>query len=122
MAFLACPAKMYGPDGTSEEISLGNNALENNADYFDEGMCDKFTIEVQGIGRIRKVRIGHDDEGTMSGWFLEKLLIQRRPRDGTKTEDNFFFVNRWFARSEDDGKIVRELFPTDEFGRPLKGL
>ena len=27
--------------------------------------------------------------------------------------------NRWFATNEDDKKIVRELLPTDETGRPL---
>ncbi|WAR01120.1 LOXH1-like protein, partial [Mya arenaria] len=145
-------------------------------------------------------RIGHDGKGMFAGWFLEKMLIQRRPRKGTKkfhqrprsassrdrdndrrddrrsprmsraesrmgnlsdsddsdissvsqsrrlqrrmkspkqnlrtvreeedvydgdeTEDYWFLVNRWFARSEDDKQIVRELIPTDENGRPLKG-
>ena len=41
--------------------------------------------------------------------------------DGTETEDYWFLANRWFARSEDDKQIVRELIPTDEKGRPLKG-
>lgn len=41
--------------------------------------------------------------------------------DGTETEDYWFLVSRWFARSEDDKQIVRELIPTDEKGRPLKG-
>ncbi|XP_052229243.1 lipoxygenase homology domain-containing protein 1-like isoform X2 [Dreissena polymorpha] len=176
--------QMYGPDGKTEEI-----ALRNKTDNFEQGMCDKFKIEAPDIGRILKVRIGHDGKGMMSGWFLEKLLIQRRPRKGTKkfrprssssgrsdpdkrvassrmgdlsdsddsdissvsqsrrlqrkmktpkqslktvqeetdvydgdeTEDYFFFVKRWFARSEDDKQIVRELIPTDESGRPLKG-
>ncbi len=31
---------------------------------------------------------------------------------------NFMFVcNRWFAKGEDDGQIVRELVPTDASGR-----
>jgi len=41
--------------------------------------------------------------------------------DGDETEDYWFFVNRWFARGEDDKQIVRELIPTDEQGKPLKG-
>lgn len=36
-------------------------------------------------------------------------------------ENYYFFVNRWFARDEDDKQIVRELIPTDEQGRPLAG-
>jgi hypothetical protein len=37
-------------------------------------------------------------------------------------EDYYFFVNRWFARDEDDKQIIRELLPTDADGRPLAGL
>ena len=38
-----------------------------------------------------------------------------------KTEDYWFFVDKWFAKSEGDKQIVRELIPTDKDGRPLKG-
>ena len=37
------------------------------------------------------------------------------------TEDYWFICRRWLARSEDDGKIVRELIATDESGNPLEG-
>ena len=30
------------------------------------------------------------------------------------------YFNRWFAKAEDDGKIVRELLPTDEHGNALE--
>lgn len=31
-----------------------------------------------------------------------------------------FVVNRWFAKNEDDGQIVRELVPTDATGKRLR--
>ena len=34
-------------------------------------------------------------------------------------EEYWFVCNRWFAKKEDDGKIVRELLPTTEGGIPL---
>lgn len=37
------------------------------------------------------------------------------------TEDYWFICKKWLARSEDDGKIVRELIATDESGKPLDG-
>lgn len=37
------------------------------------------------------------------------------------TEDYWFICKRWLARSEDDGKIVRELIATDESGKALEG-
>ena len=36
-----------------------------------------------------------------------------------ETEDYWFVCRRWFAKGEDDGKIVRELLPTDEHGHPI---
>ena len=38
---------------------------------------DTFKIEADDVGPIYKVRIGHDDKGMNSGWFLEKMHIQR---------------------------------------------
>ena len=32
-----------------------------------------FQIEAADIGRIQKIRIGHDGAGMFSGWFLEKV-------------------------------------------------
>ena len=73
--------------------------------------------------------------------FLFKVFIKRRPKAGTKkpahlidptskkskkevydgkeTDDYWFFVNRWFDTSEDDGAIEREIIPTEENGHPL---
>ena len=41
---------------------------------------------------------------------------------GDGDEHNYLFVcNRWLARDEDDGQIVRELVPVDSSGRPRRG-
>ncbi|GFN87702.1 hypothetical protein PoB_001420800 [Plakobranchus ocellatus] len=170
--------QMYGKSGKTEEISLGNKT-----DNFERGQMDKFKIEAPDVGRLQKVRIGHDGTGMFSGWFLEKMCIQRtvpqrqrgrrkfseeerrksiialhrssadddsdsgspsstpgrrrstfkgsRSRldavleeeedDAADTEDYWFFVDKWFAKGEGDKLTVRELVPTDERGRPLKG-
>lgn len=40
---------------------------------------------------------------------------------GDGDEYNFLFVcNRWLARDEDDGQIVRELVPVDASGKPRR--
>ena len=38
-----------------------------------------FQIEAADIGRIQKIRIGHDGTGMFSGWFLEKVVYTYRP-------------------------------------------
>ena len=41
---------------------------------------------------------------------------------GDGDEYNYLFVcNRWLARDEDDGQIVRELVPVDSSGKPRRG-
>ena len=42
-----------------------------------------------------------------------------KDKDEEETEDYWFVCRRWFAKGEDDGKIVRELLPTDEHGHPI---
>jgi len=39
--------------------------------------------------------------------------------DDLEVEEYWFVCNRWFAKSEDDGQIIRELLPTTEDGQPL---
>ena len=36
-----------------------------------------------------------------------------------EVEEYWFVCGRWFAKGEDDGKIIRELLPTTEDGQPL---
>lgn len=41
---------------------------------------------------------------------------------GDGDEFNYLFVcNRWLARDEEDGQIVRELVPVDASGKPRRG-
>nr|KAI8760088.1 lipoxygenase homology domain-containing protein 1-like [Biomphalaria glabrata] len=65
--------QMYGKEGKTQEIQL-----RNKSDNFEEGEVDKFKIEAPDVGILQKVRIGHDGAGMMSGWYLEKMCIQRK--------------------------------------------
>ena len=52
--------------------------------------------------------------------FDDERSPVRGDDDEEGTEDYWFVCNRWFAKGEDDNKIVRELLPTDEQGNALK--
>lgn len=43
-----------------------------------------FKIEAEDVGPIYKVRIGHDNKGASSGWYMEKMVIQRHALKGSK--------------------------------------
>lgn len=125
---------IYGENGKSDQFDL-----RNKSDNFERGQVDKFKVECEDIGQLVKIRVGHDNNGMRSAWFLEKVEIRRvKPEDkepskkrrnsgeveemGDGDEHNYLFVcNRWLARDEDDGQIVRELVPVDSSGRPRRG-
>lgn len=71
--------QFYGPDGKSEEIPL-----DNRSNNFERGQEDVFKIEAEDVGPIYKVRIGHDNKGGSSGWFLERMHIQRYATKSSK--------------------------------------
>ena len=58
----------------------------------------------------------------------ESRKKRRKSRDaeveemGDGDDYNYLFMcNRWLARDEDDGQIVRELVPVDASGKPRRG-
>ena len=59
------------------------------------------------IGELRKIRIGHDGRGAGAGWHLKEVVVDA-PKLGRKWR---FPCNRWLDKSEDDGKIERDLEP-----------
>ncbi|CAF2821092.1 unnamed protein product [Rotaria sp. Silwood2] len=115
--------QIYGLYGKTEEI-----ILENKFNSFERNSVDKFIIEAADVGKIEKIRIGHYSEKLSSGWYLEKVLIQRyssepfdkRNRISTPHVEEYLFICRqWFDKSQSDRKTVREFLPTNENGHML---
>lgn len=136
---------LYGKEGKSEEFWL-----RSKTDNFERNEVDKFKVESDEIGLLTKLRVGHDNAGMGAAWFLDKIIVRRlKPPMKKKTKDsgqkkkslkkqkrtgeepeeeemeeddcNYLFpCNRWFAKGEDDGQIVRELVPYDMSGKRLR--
>ncbi|CAB4019689.1 lipoxygenase homology domain-containing 1-like, partial [Paramuricea clavata] len=126
---------LYGEKGKSDEFKL-----RNKTDNFERAKVDKFKVESEDIGALTKIRIGHDNAGFGAAWFLDKVEISRiKPEeegkakknkkkksrssdddDGKANDENdyeySFLCNRWLAKNEDDGEIVRELVPSTKSG------
>lgn len=43
---------------------------------FPSLQLDEFIIEAVNIGRVRRVRIGHNGKGGGCGWFLDKVVVR----------------------------------------------
>ena len=63
---------LYGENG----IQSGDKKLETNANNFERNQIEEFGIESIDLGdTITKCRIGHDNSGFGSGWFLDKVIV-----------------------------------------------
>ncbi|XP_075870025.1 lipoxygenase homology domain-containing protein 1 [Nelusetta ayraudi] len=94
--------------GTKDDTGIINlKASKTHKNKFERGMTDEFTVEAVDIGPLKKLRIGHDNWGGSAGWFLDWVEIDA-PSLGQKLR---FPCGRWLDKGEDDGAIVRDLFP-----------
>nr|CAB3263471.1 lipoxygenase homology domain-containing protein 1-like [Phallusia mammillata] len=91
---------LFGSNGDS-----GQKFLDNNKNNFERGRKDSFTVECPHLGKLKKIRIGHDNSGASAGWFLDKVVVDDSMMSCVYT----FPCERWFAKDEDDGRITREL-------------
>uniref|UniRef100_A0A671XMC4 Lipoxygenase homology PLAT domains 1 n=1 Tax=Sparus aurata TaxID=8175 RepID=A0A671XMC4_SPAAU len=99
-----CFMTLYGTKDDTGIINL--KASKTHRNKFERGMIDEFTVEAVDIGPLKKLRIGHDNCGS-AGWFLDWVEIDA-PSLGQKLR---FPCGRWLDKGEDDGAIVRDLFP-----------
>ena len=56
-------------------------------------------------GKLTKLRIWHDNKYMRAGWFLSHVEVI----DGSTNEKFLFPCERWLAKDEDDGSLMREL-------------
>ncbi|XP_050769305.1 lipoxygenase homology domain-containing protein 1 [Gymnogyps californianus] len=111
---------LYGSDGIcTQQKSLCLNKREQRM-YFERNSVNQFIVELEDVGDIiEKIRIGHKGGGLNSGWHLDHVAIRRLLPNGKGSETVTFPCERWLAKSEDDGEIVRELVPSDIFTEKL---
>ncbi|KAL8614281.1 hypothetical protein ACOMHN_007619 [Nucella lapillus] len=61
---------MFGEFGDSGEKKLSSR--KNN---FERGKMDEFLLECPKLGRLERIRVGHDNSGFGPGWFLDKNTV-----------------------------------------------
>ncbi|KAL9978718.1 hypothetical protein ACROYT_G016268 [Oculina patagonica] len=109
MALAGTDANVYfqliGDEGETEKIQLRQGGKAEKR--FEKGRVDKFIVETVDVGKVQKLRIGHDNNGSAPGWFLEEVAVDVPAH----AEHCVFPCQRWLAKNEDDGKIERDLLP-----------
>ena len=117
-------ATLFGEKGDTGQRPLRRSA--EHRDKFQRGNLDTFVLDAVDLGRLTKLRIGHDDSGPGSGssaskallqsqhhrfegWYLEKVTVAVVGEKRQPPVD--FPCDRWLAKDEEDGAVVRDLFP-----------
>ena len=98
---------LYGKSGDSGKVTLVPPS--SKIDPFERSRVGKFGVDCIDLGDLTRVEIGHDGAGFMSGWYLDKVVVTAG--DGRKW---VFGCDKWLAKSEGDGAIVRDLAPSPE--------
>ncbi|KAK2837787.1 hypothetical protein Q5P01_014999 [Channa striata] len=93
----------FGEYGDSGTLPLKESTNRNK---FERKMKDVFRFpDMLSLGQLSKVRVWHDNKGPAPGWHLENIEV----KDETMDETFRFPCDRWLAKNEDDGQIMREL-------------
>ncbi|KAK5909734.1 hypothetical protein CesoFtcFv8_003637 [Champsocephalus esox] len=98
-------AILFGENDDTGIINL--KACKNYKNKFEKAMINEFTVEAVDLGDLETFRIGHS--GGSSGWFLDWVEIDA-PSQGQRLR---FPCGRWLDKGEDDGLVVRDLYPAD---------
>ncbi|XP_023260962.1 lipoxygenase homology domain-containing protein 1-like, partial [Seriola lalandi dorsalis] len=96
-------AIVFGEYGDTGTLPLKESTNRNK---FERKMKDVFRFpDMLSLGELSKVRVWHDNKGPAPGWHLEYIDVKDEAMDETFR----FPCDRWLAKSEDDGQIMREL-------------
>ncbi|XP_033614996.1 oxygen-regulated protein 1 [Fukomys damarensis] len=92
---------VYGETRCSGPIILGSGKHQ----LFNPNSADTFKINLEGIGEIYKIRIGHDNSGKNPKWYLDEVRFENMA-----TFELFCLtVDSWIAEDENDGDIWKEM-------------
>ncbi|XP_016306772.1 lipoxygenase homology domain-containing protein 1-like [Sinocyclocheilus anshuiensis] len=94
---------IFGENGDTGTLTLKES---NNTNKFERKQTDTFRFpDILSLGELSKVRIWHDNSGLAAGWHLEYVDVH----DDILGKKFRFQCDRWLAKKEDDGQIMREL-------------
>ncbi|KAM6364399.1 LOW QUALITY PROTEIN: lipoxygenase homology domain-containing protein 1 [Pluvialis apricaria] len=94
---------LFGENGDSRTLALKES---NKSNKFERNQMDKFNFsDMLSLGDLCNVWLCHDNKGIAPGWHLEYIDVTNSAMDKTFC----FQCDRWLAKGEDDGQLIREL-------------
>ncbi|XP_077594101.1 lipoxygenase homology domain-containing protein 1 [Stigmatopora nigra] len=94
---------IFGENGDTGTLALKEC---NKSNKFERKQVDTFRFsEILSMGDLSKVRVWHDNTGLAPGWHLDYIDVKDELADTTFR----FPCDRWLAKNDGDGQIMREL-------------
>lgn len=94
---------LYGENGRTKEIPLDKS--KRHKVCFQKGKEDIFIIAHHHVGKLLKVKIGHDRADASNAWFLESVAVF----DMLSKKIYEFVCKRWLSGVDGDHKTYRDL-------------
>lgn len=81
--------QLFGARGSSSE-----RRIDDKHDNFERGRTDRFSLELDDVGWVDRIRVRHDNSDNKPGWFLDRVTVTDVRRDLSYRFD----VNQWLTR------------------------
>lgn len=99
---------VYGDKGRSKEFYLDRS--KRHKITFQKGKEDLFMKAFPHVGKLKKIKIGHDRMELSYAWFLESVTIY----DMKSKRVYDFICNKWLSGQDGDRKTYRVLQMTND--------
>lgn len=93
-----------------------NSLISRNA--FESGNTDYIKLAHEDLGKIKKVKIWHDEKWLGDGWYLNKILI----RDEKRNDETLFPYYSWLDKAADPKSVNIELTAQSILPRPFYAI
>ncbi|KAM8782296.1 lipoxygenase homology domain-containing protein 1 isoform 3-T3 [Rhynchonycteris naso] len=93
---------IFGENGLSPKLHLTSKSKS----AFAKANVDVFRVRTNNVGLIYKIRIEHDNTGSSSSWYLERVILTDTKRPHLRY---FFNCNNWLSKVEGDRQWCRDL-------------
>ena len=101
-------ANVYAILGGSKDETAPQAMKDPVRPKFVKSGIDTFLLAVpSSLGRLKQLRVWHDNSGDSPSWFLGRVLVQDLQTD----KKTWFLCDKWMAVEEEDGLIERNLAP-----------
>ena len=100
--------QIFGDENQTEKLAL-RSPVSKHKNKFERAQVDKFIHELEDIGTVERIIIGHDGKRLGSGWYCDWVELFL-PEKGMKYTFN---VKRWIDSAEGDKKLEVECYPSN---------